>query len=51
MTKDEWLNLCTRVRTKLPKNAQLDIWSQLAWRDKALWQLSFALVFLTPLFR
>ncbi|CAK9021198.1 unnamed protein product [Durusdinium trenchii] len=34
MTKDEWLNLCTRVRTKLPKNAQLDIWSQLAWRDK-----------------
>jgi len=34
MTKDEWYNLCTRVRTKLPKHAQLDIWNLLAWRDK-----------------
>lgn len=34
MTKDEWYNLCTRVQTKLPKHAQLDIWNLLAWRDK-----------------
>lgn len=34
MTKDEWYNLCTRVRTKLPKHVQLDIWNLLAWRDK-----------------
>lgn len=34
MTKDEWYNLCTRVQTKLPKHAQLDICYLLAWRDK-----------------
>ena len=34
MTKEEWYNLCTRVKTKLPRHAQTDLWNLLAWRDR-----------------
>jgi len=33
MTQDEWLNLCTRIKTKLPTKARMDLWEYLAWRD------------------
>ncbi|CAE7636567.1 ROA1 [Symbiodinium pilosum] len=33
MAKDEWFNLCTRVKTKLPQKVQGEIWDLLAWRS------------------
>lgn len=33
MTKDEWFNLCTRVKTKLPQKVQQELWDLLSWRN------------------
>eukprot|EP00931_Biecheleriopsis_adriatica_P043960 TRINITY_DN25120_c1_g1_i1.p1 TRINITY_DN25120_c1_g1~~TRINITY_DN25120_c1_g1_i1.p1 ORF type:complete len:1080 (-),score=232.11 TRINITY_DN25120_c1_g1_i1:65-3304(-) len=35
MTKDEWMNLCTRVATKLPEPISLEIWELMTWRNSA----------------
>ncbi|CAE7357044.1 lrrc57 [Symbiodinium natans] len=35
MTKDEWFNLCARVKTKLPQKIQQEIWDLLSWRNRA----------------
>jgi len=32
LTQDEWLNLCTRIKTKLPTDARMGLWEYLAWR-------------------